>query len=90
MLRFEQVRVQFGRTVVIQDLNFTVATGETVGIVGESGSGKTLTALAAMMLLPPNAQVNGSTFGSKQTRARWICWRLPHSVSVSIAGGAWR
>ncbi len=59
MLRFEQVRVQFGRTVVIQDLNFSVATGETVGIVGESGSGKTLTALAAMMLLPPNAQVRG-------------------------------
>ncbi len=59
MLRFEQVRVQFGRTVVIQDLNFAVATGETVGIVGESGSGKTLTALAAMMLLPPNAQASG-------------------------------
>ncbi len=37
---------------VVQDVSFTVAAGEAVGLVGESGAGKTLTGLALMGLLP--------------------------------------
>jgi oligopeptide/dipeptide ABC transporter ATP-binding protein len=43
----------------VHDLNLTIAPGEVVGLVGESGSGKSVTSLAVMRLLPPQAQVGG-------------------------------
>jgi peptide/nickel transport system ATP-binding protein len=46
---------------VVEDANFTVERGKTLGLVGESGSGKTVSALAIMGLLPPRgARANGS------------------------------
>ena len=41
------------------DLNFTIGSGEVLGLVGESGSGKSITSLAIMRLLPPPARVSG-------------------------------
>jgi oligopeptide/dipeptide ABC transporter ATP-binding protein len=43
----------------VRDLTFSIAPGEVLGLVGESGSGKSITSLAIMRLLPPQAQVNG-------------------------------
>jgi len=43
----------------VRDLSFTVAPGEVLGLVGESGSGKSITSLAIMRLLPPQARVSG-------------------------------
>jgi peptide/nickel transport system ATP-binding protein len=46
---------------VVEDVNFAVAPGRTLGIVGESGSGKTVSALAIMGLLPQGvSRVTGS------------------------------
>ena len=46
---------------VMEDANFTVERGKTLGLVGESGSGKTVSALAIMGLLPPRGcRANGS------------------------------
>ena len=39
---------------VVNDVNFSLNKGETIGIVGESGSGKTVSAFAILQLLPPN------------------------------------
>jgi peptide/nickel transport system ATP-binding protein len=43
----------------VRDLSFSLATKEVLGLVGESGSGKSVTSLALMGLLPPQARVRG-------------------------------
>jgi len=45
--------------VAVRDVNLTIASREVLGLVGESGSGKSLTSLAIMGLLPPQARVGG-------------------------------
>ncbi|WP_033291569.1 ABC transporter ATP-binding protein [Amycolatopsis jejuensis] len=49
-----------GRVHAVRGLNYQVAAGEVLGIVGESGSGKSVSSLAVMGLLPPQARVSGS------------------------------
>jgi peptide/nickel transport system permease protein len=47
------VETPTGSVRPVEDVNLSLRQGETLAIVGESGSGKSLTALAAMGLLPP-------------------------------------
>jgi len=46
-------------TRLLHGISLAVAAGETVGLVGESGSGKSLTARAAIGLLPDRARLGG-------------------------------
>ena len=43
----------------VRDLSLTIAPREVLGLVGESGSRKSVTSLAVMRLLPPQARVAG-------------------------------
>src|SRR3954470_11536014 len=43
----------------VRDVSFSIGKGEVLGLVGESGSGKSVTSLAVMRLLPPQARVTG-------------------------------
>ena len=45
---------------LVEDVDFTIRSGERVGLIGESGSGKSLTALSIMGLLPEGLEVGGS------------------------------
>lgn len=62
LLQIENLNVVFatrrGSLHAVRDLSLCLQEGETLGIVGESGCGKSITSLAIMGLLPPNAQVN--------------------------------
>ncbi|GAA3911068.1 ectoine/hydroxyectoine ABC transporter ATP-binding protein EhuA [Microbacterium invictum] len=49
-IRFDDVHKRFGENVVLDDLNFQVATGDRVTLIGPSGSGKT-TILRLVMTL---------------------------------------
>lgn len=53
----------------VRDLNFSLAPGEVLGLVGESGSGKSITSLAIMRLLPPQARITGEIFFSEDDAA---------------------
>ncbi len=67
LLQVSNLTITFGPNTVVDDISFTIAPGETLGLVGESGSGKSATSLALLGLLPPNARVSGAiTFANRR------------------------
>ena len=54
-------KTRLGEVPVIDDVSFSIAPGEILGIVGESGCGKTMTSLAIMRLMPEQGKVTSGS-----------------------------
>ena len=61
LLEVRNLRVEFptrrGTLVAVDDVSFTIAPGEVLGVVGESGAGKSLTGAAIIGLLEPPGRI---------------------------------
>src|SRR5215211_7805623 len=61
LLEVRHLRVEFptrrGTLVAVDDISFTIAPGEVLGVVGESGAGKSLTGAAIIGLLEPPLRI---------------------------------
>jgi peptide/nickel transport system ATP-binding protein len=61
LLEVRGLRVEFptrrGTLVAVDDLSFSIAPGEVLGVVGESGAGKSLTGMAIIGLLEPPGRI---------------------------------
>jgi peptide/nickel transport system ATP-binding protein len=60
LVGIERLAVAFDGIPVLHGIDLDVRKGEALGLVGESGSGKSVTWLAALGLLPRNADVSGA------------------------------
>jgi peptide/nickel transport system ATP-binding protein len=60
LLAVDRINIHFASVHAVRDLSFSMVAGEVLGVVGESGSGKSVTSLAVMRLLAPQAQVTGA------------------------------
>jgi peptide/nickel transport system ATP-binding protein len=63
LLDVRNLRVEFptrhGTLVALDDVSFSIAPGEVLGVVGESGAGKSLTGAAIIGLLEPPGRIAG-------------------------------
>jgi len=63
LLELRNLTVEFpsaqGPVAAVRELSLVLDAGQTLALVGESGSGKSVTALAIMGLLPPQARLSG-------------------------------
>jgi peptide/nickel transport system ATP-binding protein len=89
LLRIQNLITEFdtdeGRVRAVDDISFSIQSGETLGLVGESGCGKSVTAHSIMQLLPqPMGQIVGGQilFNSRDLS------RLPHTDMEKIRGGS--
>ncbi|HEX6706307.1 MAG TPA: ABC transporter ATP-binding protein [Albitalea sp.] len=72
LLDVRHLRVEFptrrGTLVALDDISFSIAPGEILGVVGESGAGKSLTGAAIIGLLDPPGRIAGGEihFGGRR------------------------
>ena len=59
LLKVENLAIKSATQTLVDNLSYTLHTGETLAIVGESGSGKSISSLALLGLLPNSLSITG-------------------------------
>ena len=84
LLRVESLRVELpsrrGVLTALDDISFTIAPGEILGVVGESGAGKSVTGAAVIGLLEPPLRIAGGQISLAGRRID----NLPYSAMRAI------
>ena len=70
-----------GNVRAVREVSFSIAAGEVLGLVGESGSGKSVSSLAILRLLPPQARVTGRI---EFRRGRPACAARSRDARISV------
>ena len=73
-------------SLAVRDLSFTIAPKGVLGLVGESGSGKSVTSLALMRLLSPQAQVAGEILFAEGNGSKRDLLRLREEQMRNLRG----
>ncbi len=86
LLEVKKLRVEFpsrhGTLLALDDISFSIAPGEILGVVGESGAGKSLTAAAIIGLLDPPGRVASGEIWFDGRRID----KLPHDEMRKLRG----
>ncbi len=86
LLEVSNLKVEFptrhGRLLALDDISFSIAPGEILGVVGESGAGKSLTGSAILGLLEPPGQISAGTISLEGQRID----NLPNAEMRKIRG----
>jgi len=80
MIRFVGLRKEYGPTVAVAGLDFTIEQGRVFGFIGPNGAGKTTTIRMMMGLLAPTAGsvlLGGHDIGREPEAAKAITGYLP-------------
>ena len=59
LLKVKDLTIKSANQTLVENLSYTLHTGETLAIVGESGSGKSISSLALLGLLPNSLSITG-------------------------------
>ena len=73
LIRFDKVTKRFGSNVVLDELDFSVASGKHVTLIGPSGSGKTTILRLLMTLAMPDEgtiKVNGDYLSHEERNGK--------------------
>lgn len=62
LLKVENLTIKSANQTSVENLSYTLHTGETLAIVGESGSGKSISSLALLGLLPNSLSITGQAY----------------------------
>jgi peptide/nickel transport system ATP-binding protein len=86
LLSIRDLSICYGDKTVVNGISFDIQPGEVLGVIGESGSGKSLTALAALGLLPDAPQLSGELRyrGEDLLQMAPTCWRRVRGRHIAI------
>ncbi|MBC7803496.1 MAG: ABC transporter ATP-binding protein [Candidatus Parcubacteria bacterium] len=86
VLEVRNLRIEFatrrGTLVAVDDISFSIAPGEVLGVVGESGAGKSLTGTAVIGLLEPPGRIAAGEILLEGERID----NLPHEAMRRVRG----
>jgi len=85
MIQVENLTKKYGPTLAVDDLSFTVQTGEILGFLGPNGAGKTTTMKVLTCFMPPTAgtvRIDGLDVFEQSLEVRRKIGYLPESAPL--------